>query len=144
MPDPLNIDPKVARLGIQSTSSQSRQSSLASLTHLHPCGPDWARHGICGRGILLDLVEYFTQSGKPLPYDPFATHAISVLELEACAKTQGVIFRQGDILILRVGFIQKYNAIDNEGRAALGSREETSYVPLAQSEYECLILNCLS
>ncbi|KAF8186407.1 hypothetical protein BJ912DRAFT_1022801 [Pholiota molesta] len=87
---------------------------------------NWARHGICGRGVLLDLVEYFTESGKPLPYDPFATHAITVQELEACAKTQGVTFRQGDILILRVGFIQKYNAIDNEGRAALGSREETS------------------
>jgi hypothetical protein len=29
-------------------------------------------------------------------------------ELEECAKAQGVKFRQGDILILCVGFIKKY------------------------------------
>lgn len=89
---------------------------------------DWAKHGICGRGVLLDLVLYYTESDADLPYDPFTSHPISVAELEACAKKQGVEFRSGDILILRVGFIRKYNTVTNEERAALGSKEETLYV----------------
>ncbi|KAG6856052.1 hypothetical protein H0H87_008066 [Tephrocybe sp. NHM501043] len=90
---------------------------------------DWAKHGICGRGVLLDLVDFYTEGGsKELPYDPCATHAIHVADLEACAKKQGVEFRQGDILLLRVGFINKYNTTTNEIRAALGSKPETLLV----------------
>ncbi|KAJ8519226.1 hypothetical protein ONZ45_g3791 [Pleurotus djamor] len=78
-PDPMNINAESIKLGIQ----------------------NWAQHGICGRGVLLDLVAFFTSSGKPLPYDPWSTHPITVAELEACAKFQGTSFRQGDILLLR-------------------------------------------
>lgn len=83
-------------------------------------------HGICGRGVLVDLVRYYTSSpdGK-LPYDPWTTHAITVTELEACAAKQGVKFRQGDILIIRAGFIQKYMNSSVEAREALGGKPET-------------------
>ncbi|KAG5734048.1 hypothetical protein E4T56_gene9465, partial [Termitomyces sp. T112] len=103
IPDPLNIDPKLSKLGIQ----------------------NWAKHGICGRGVLLDLVHFYTEGGKDLPYDPFESHPIGVADLEACAKKQGVEFRPGDILLLRAGFIRKYNTTTNEIRAVLGSKEET-------------------
>ncbi|KAI0312333.1 hypothetical protein OF83DRAFT_1067370 [Amylostereum chailletii] len=86
MPDPLKVDPELIKMGIH----------------------NWASHGICGRGVFLDLVRFFTKGGKPLPYDPWSTHPISVADLEACAREEGVTFRRGDILILRVGFIQKY------------------------------------
>lgn len=63
--------------------------------------------GICGRGVLVDLVKFYTDSGtKPLPYDPWTSHAIPVTDIQAAAKKQGVEFRQGDILLLRVGFMQ--------------------------------------
>ncbi|KAG6840499.1 hypothetical protein C0991_006329 [Blastosporella zonata] len=103
IPDPLNIDPKLSQLGIQ----------------------NWAKHGICGRGVLLDLVRFYTDGGKELSYDPFEAHAIGVADLEACAKKQGVEFRQGDILLLRVGFINRYNTTTNEVRTELGSKNET-------------------
>ena len=77
--------------------------------------------------MFLDLVEYYTKNGGALPYDPWTTHAITVSELESCARAQGTTFRQGDILILRVGFIQKYNRESNEARAALSERPETLY-----------------
>ena len=67
---------------------------------------DWANHGICGRGVLLDMVRYWKTKGTPV--DPWTSYAITPKELEGCAKAQGVTFRQGDILLLRVGFIQKY------------------------------------
>lgn len=86
---------------------------------------DWAQHGICGRGVLLDLVRYYTDSGNPLPYDPWTTHGIPVSDLEACAKKQGITFKQGDILILRVGFMQRYFASTQEERDALAGKAET-------------------
>ena len=87
---------------------------------------DWAQHGICGRGVLLDLVEFYTNAGaKPLPFDPWATHAIPVSDLEACAKSQGVVFKQGDILLLRVGFMLRFSTASKEEREALGAKAET-------------------
>ena len=127
--DPLNIDPKLSKLGIQSMYISSHHD-FDKIKVQHDW-IDWARHGICGRGVLLDLVEYFTESGtKELPYDPWTTHTITVDDLQACAQKQGVAFRVGDILIIRAGFIQKYNTVDNDARAALGAKEETlSVVP---------------
>ena len=85
---------------------------------------DWATHGICGRGVLLDLVGYHTKDGATLPYDPWSSHPISVADLETVAKHQNVRFQRGDILLIRVGFIQKYHAVSGEDRTALQGRPE--------------------
>ncbi|KAJ7490914.1 putative cyclase-domain-containing protein [Mycena latifolia] len=105
LPNPHQIHPAHARIGIQ----------------------NWATHGICGRGVLLDLVSHQTSlaANKTLPYDPWTTHPISVAELEACAEAQGVKFRRGDILILRVGFIKKYYEASQTERDALRTKPET-------------------
>ena len=62
---------------------------------------DWAQHGICGRGVLLDMVRFYEArdaAGK-LPYNACNTSAaISAEDLRACAQAQGVEFRLGDIL----------------------------------------------
>lgn len=94
--------------------------------YIHDCCIDWAQHGISGRGVLLDLVNFFTEGGtKPLPYDPWNTHAVTVKDLEACAAKQGVTFRRGDILVLRVGFMQKWWAATRAEREALSEKPET-------------------
>ncbi|KJA15190.1 hypothetical protein HYPSUDRAFT_397643 [Hypholoma sublateritium FD-334 SS-4] len=103
IPDPNTIDPNLSKIGIQ----------------------NWASHGICGRGVLLDLVGYHTENGGELPYDPWKTHAISVSDLLKVADHQRVQFRHGDILLLRVGFIQKYNRVTSAERDALQGRPET-------------------
>ena len=126
MPDPHNIDPSIKHIGIQSTISHLAPNSITHPGRLLSLS-DWADHGICGRGVLLDLVRHKTKAGAiPLPYDPWSTHGISVGELEECARAQGVTFRRGDILILRVGFIQKYYSVTTEERDALAGRPETS------------------
>ena len=95
---------------------------------------DWAQHGIVGRGVLLDLVKFFTEDGKkPLPYDPWQTHAITVQDLEACAKAEGVTFRQGDILLLRVGWIRKWYSVSQAERDELAVKEETGCVIILDS-----------
>ncbi|KAG2108020.1 uncharacterized protein F5147DRAFT_180356 [Suillus discolor] len=96
---------------------------------------NWANHGICGRGVFLDVVRYYTANGDALPYDPWTSHPITVAELEDIAKKQGVEFRQGDILLLRVGFIQKYYASTNEAKANLrGGSEKETFAGIEQSE----------
>uniref|UniRef100_A0A0W0GDE6 Cyclase family protein n=1 Tax=Moniliophthora roreri TaxID=221103 RepID=A0A0W0GDE6_MONRR len=114
--DPKNIDPALARIGIQK----------------------WAEHGISGRGVLVDLVRYYATNpdGGPerqLPYDPWSTHPITVKEIETVAAHQGVKFRQGDILILRVGFIKKYHESTQNERDALVSRPE-QFAGIEQSD----------
>lgn len=109
--DPNNIDPEKLKLGIH----------------------NWAQHGICGRGVLLDLVRFYTPSGASLPYDPWTTHAIPLADLEACAKQQGVSFKKGDILLLRVGFIRQYYSTSQTERDGLAGRPET-FAGIEQSE----------
>jgi len=109
--DATNIDPELINLGIH----------------------NWADHGICGRGVLLDLVGYLTAGGtKPLPYDPWTAHAITHTELLACAAAQGVTFQRGDILLIRVGFMQRWYAATQAERDVLRHRE--TFAGLEQSE----------
>ena len=74
------------------------------------------------------MVQYYTHSGAKLPYDPWTTHPITVDELKACAKFQGVEFRQADILLIRVGFIQKYYLTTQEEKDRLSNSPETLHV----------------
>ncbi|KAI0062143.1 hypothetical protein BV25DRAFT_1916420 [Artomyces pyxidatus] len=103
MPNPSSVDPDLIKLGIH----------------------NWAQHGICGRGVLLDLVRHFTKDGASLPYDPWTAHSVTVADLQGCARAQGVTFRRGDILLLRVGFIQKYMSVEQSAREELSARPET-------------------
>lgn len=119
--DPKGIDPGLINLGIHSKILRH-----ALFTSSPDNGADWSNHGICGRGVLLDLVNYYTQDGASLPYNPMATHGFTVADLMACAKKQGITeFRRGDILLLRVGFIRKYYDLTKDERAELSGRPET-------------------
>ncbi|KAJ6630356.1 hypothetical protein B0H10DRAFT_1984313 [Mycena sp. CBHHK59/15] len=110
IPDPRQIEPSHSRIGIQ----------------------NWADHGICGRGVLIDLVAFHSKD-RVLPYDPWSTHPITVQEIEACAHAQDINFRRGDILILRVGFISKYYQSSQESRDALRGKAET-FAGIEQSD----------
>ncbi|KAI0032709.1 hypothetical protein K488DRAFT_85615 [Vararia minispora EC-137] len=82
--EPGNVDPNTICLGIHG----------------------WAQHGISGRGVLLDVARHYSMAGNTPPYDPFRRYEISSATLEACARDQGVVFRPGDILLLRTGFLE--------------------------------------
>ncbi|KAI0713746.1 hypothetical protein C8Q76DRAFT_469319 [Earliella scabrosa] len=109
--DPTNIDPDLIKFGIQ----------------------NWAQHGICGRGVLLDLVKYYTDLHGKLPYDPITTHPIPVTDIIQCAEVQGITFRQGDILLLRAGFMQRFYGATQEERDGLSDKPET-FAGIEQTE----------
>lgn len=69
---------------------------LPTLNHWHEHG------GLVGRGVLIDYLAYAEAHG--IKYNPFDAHRITVEDLEAVAKWEGVEFKHADILIVRSGF----------------------------------------
>ncbi|KAI8883362.1 hypothetical protein K501DRAFT_249716 [Backusella circina FSU 941] len=65
-----------------------------------------ARAGIAGRAVLLDYGRWAAQH-RP-EYDPFERIEITVEELDQVAAAQGVEFEQGDILLVRTGWMAAY------------------------------------
>jgi kynurenine formamidase len=66
----------------------------------------WARHGLAGRGVVLDMVRTLAEAGRP--YDPGTSTAFSVEDLELARSRAGVEFRAGDFLLVHTGFAAWY------------------------------------
>jgi kynurenine formamidase len=62
----------------------------------------WARRGIAGRAVLLDMVATLADDGRP--YDPGTNTAFSVDDLELARKRSGVDYQPGDVLLIHTGF----------------------------------------
>ena len=62
-----------------------------------------AEHGIVGRGVMIDVVGYRAEVGRPL--DPATPPAFTVEDIDAAAEAQGVAFEPGDIVLLRTGWL---------------------------------------
>ena len=77
----------------------------------------WADHGIVGRGLLLDMPRYFASRGEP--FDPSRDTAWQPDVLEAALAAQGVEPEEGDMLLLRTGWMAHYFSLSAEQRAAL-------------------------
>ncbi|KEF51833.1 uncharacterized protein A1O9_12170 [Exophiala aquamarina CBS 119918] len=70
---------------------------------------EWAREGICGRGVLLDYVRYAAKNG--IQYSTFSNHSIPLATLVEIAAEQKVSFRRGDILLVRIGVTREWDTI---------------------------------
>lgn len=65
----------------------------------------FTRHGLVMRGVLLDLPGYWGQ--QP---DGFTERSVTAAELAACADQAGVTIGQGDLLLVRTGWLATYRA----------------------------------
>lgn len=113
-------------------SEEAKKRNALGIHHL-------ANHGICGRGVLLDVFEYLShhgtdhvkrddykwsswpQYGGGKGYDPRTGFRITVADLIATAKHQNVQFRRGDILLIRSGFTARYYSLSPTERAEWSS-----------------------
>jgi kynurenine formamidase len=66
----------------------------------------WARRGIVGRGVLLDVARFRETQGRPI--DCGAADPISVDDLEGARAAQGVTLMDGDVLLIRTGWVGWY------------------------------------
>jgi kynurenine formamidase len=85
----------------------------------------WARRGIVGRGVLLDAARHFAAQGRPI--DPTRTLDITPDDLVGIAEAQGTELQQGDILLIRTGWMEWYEQQDLE------RRKEVARVAVAQT-----------
>ncbi|MBV8715368.1 MAG: cyclase family protein [Chloroflexi bacterium] len=62
---------------------------------------NFSRHGIVGRGVLLDVARYLPARGEPIV--DYERREISVGLLQEVARAQQVEVRHGDVLLMRTG-----------------------------------------
>ena len=93
----------------------------------------WARHGIAGRAVLLDVEAAMTEAG--LPYHPGESIVIGVAELELARQRAGLDYQTGDILLLHTGFTRWYTEQPDRAKARMPAR--LTAPGLAQTEEIC-------
>ena len=80
----------------------------------------WARRGIAGRGVLVDVVRWAREEGQAL--DPFDFFAIGPELIEEIVGRRGLTLRQGDILVLRTGWVEAYERLTQHERDELAAQ----------------------
>lgn len=81
----------------------------------------WARRGIAGRGVLIDVA-----ARRGAGYDPLGGEAIEAEELRETLAEQGVQPRDGDVICLRTGWIEAYRELDAAGRKEIAREARVS------------------
>ena len=92
----------------------------------------WARRGIAGRAILLDVARYREEKGDPI--DCRENSTISVADLEGTRLAQGVEWQTADVVLIRTGWIEWYDEQDAGTRAGLASLADLKTPGLLCSE----------
>jgi hypothetical protein len=75
----------------------------------------WARHGIAGRGILIDVAGW--AAARDAAYDPLSPRAFTADDLRAVLTGQGVEPEPGDVWCVRTGWVEGYGRLDPAARA---------------------------
>jgi kynurenine formamidase len=75
----------------------------------------WVEHGVVGRGVLVDVARHLERAGTPL--DARTGTPIEVPTLQATLDAAGVALRDGDILLVRTGYLTAYTRASAEERA---------------------------
>jgi len=76
----------------------------------------WARRGIVGRGVLVDVGRWRQSVGRPIRCGE--SDIIELADLTATLEAQRVSVEPGDILLIRTGWVSWYRALDDAGRQA--------------------------
>lgn len=73
------------------------------------------------------MLDYARWAAKHNPtYDPFDRYEITVQELEQVATAQGVTFEEGDILMVRTGWMEQFQNLGQKALEKIGNPEHPS------------------
>jgi len=79
----------------------------------------WARKGIAGRAVLADVGRWRQTAGRPL--QPGTSDAIEPSDITMTLAAQGSPVEEGDVLLVRTGWLSWYRSLDEDARQALAS-----------------------
>jgi kynurenine formamidase len=92
----------------------------------------WARRGIAGRAVVLDVARVRASQGRPLACGERSE--IGIHDLEATLRAQGVELRAGDVWLIHTGWISWYGQQSPQQRQRLSVLEHLRTPGLACSE----------
>src|SRR4051794_31823572 len=75
----------------------------------------WARRGIVGRGVLADVARWREAQGRPMR--AAESDRITPDDLLATLEAQGTTVTEGDLLLIRTGWLTWYRSLDAAARA---------------------------
>jgi len=79
----------------------------------------WARAGIVGRGVLVDVPAWAAATSRT--WLPERREVVTTDILEAVLAWEGVELRPGDLLLVNTGWLDWYRSQDEAGRRAAGT-----------------------
>lgn len=77
----------------------------------------WSRRGVVTRGVLVDIKNFHERRGSALA--PNERYPLTAERLDEVLAAQGSVLRQGDVLLIRTGWLEWYLDLAEEERAAL-------------------------
>jgi len=86
----------------------------------------WARRGLAGRFVLVDVARHFEDQGRAI--DPSRETPVTVDDLDAVLAAQDVSMTPGTFLLLRFGWMAWYRQVDEATRLRLGRGGDFSTV----------------
>jgi kynurenine formamidase len=92
----------------------------------------WARRGLAGRGVLVDFARWAKANGVAAA--PHTNYKITVAQFTEAARSQGVQFQMGDVLLFRTGWMEWYNTLTPRERFELGHSMNFQCIGLEQSD----------
>lgn len=92
----------------------------------------WARRGIAGRGVLLDVDAVLGGAGHG--FDPGSSRAITVADLEGARSAAGVSWEAGDILLLHTGWFAWYAEQPRAVKDQMAIAEDFDAIGLERTE----------
>jgi kynurenine formamidase len=81
----------------------------------------WAQHGLMGRGVLVDVAAHLARANRPL--ESRTEYAITVEDIEQTLTSQATSLRQGDIVLLRTGYVDDYMTASEEDRVRMATSD---------------------
>jgi kynurenine formamidase len=93
----------------------------------------WARHGMAGRAVLLDVERALRDTGRA--YNPGVNVEFGVEDLELARRQAGVEFAAGDVILLHTGFAAWY--FEQPGQVRLRLHGNPAAPGVAHTEAIC-------
>jgi kynurenine formamidase len=92
----------------------------------------WARRGIVGRFVLIDVGRHRELVGRPIRQDE--TDIVTIDDLDAALRAQSVTTEPGDILLIRMGWMAWYETLSASKRKILSEAGTALRTPGLEGE----------
>jgi kynurenine formamidase len=92
----------------------------------------WARRGIAGRAVVLDIERAYAARGRSFVHG--TPHPITIEDFEAARKLAKITYEPGDVLLMHTGFLAWYRTQSTDAKIAMAPRTSLQAIGIERSE----------